>query len=161
MHIRCRQIHITYLVVNSPAARSPLGNADRQTARGSEKPALHRPRRRVAAPARVARELRLLSGRTRARTLRDQRRRRRLAFVTPLGVAGNGFQDLAYPVWHAFMSGILDTPRLTVSGRVSVLEPFIKTSVASKSLVAEVPIQNSTGAPASGQLIAQVVEDFD
>jgi hypothetical protein len=70
----------------------------------------------------------------------------RRKFNLPLSFVGQGFQDLAYPLWHAWESGIVQTPTLTSAGGVYVSDVFVKPRVApSKRLEVEVTLRNTTG----------------
>jgi len=82
---------------------------------------------------------------------RDPMKLRR-RFNLPLAFTHQGFQDLAYPIWGAFQSGILVAPQLVMSGPVYVADVFVKPSVATKELAAEVTLTNTTPKPASGTL---------
>ena len=57
----------------------------------------------------------------------------RRSFNMPLHFTHNGFQDLAYPGWSAFPSGILVTPTFVSAGRVYVSDVFCKPSVAKRT----------------------------
>lgn len=81
----------------------------------------------------------------------------RRKFNLPFNFAQNGFQDLAYPVWHAFQSGILQTPVLVASGSTYAADVFCKPSVARKELAVDVTLSNRGAKPASGQLVCQAV----
>ncbi len=83
----------------------------------------------------------------------------RRSFVIPLAMTGGGFQDLAYPVWHGFESGILDTPTLTVAGSVAVWDVFVKPSVANHVLESEVTVRNTTATPVTAQVEQSVWDD--
>ncbi len=80
----------------------------------------------------------------------------RRKFNLPLAFAGQGFQDLAYPIWKAFQSGILATPTLTAAGPVYASNVFIKPSVAKKQLGVEVSLVNNTDQPFQGELSVDV-----
>ena len=55
-------------------------------------------------------------------------------FNLPLEFANKGFQDLAYPVWNGFQSGILGTPTLTVAGGPAyVADVFLQAPRRSKA----------------------------
>ena len=69
----------------------------------------------------------------------------RKQFNLPVDYFGQGFQDLAYPVWNAAQSGIVQTPTLTSAGGVYTADTFVKPNVAKKELVAEVTVTNATG----------------
>jgi hypothetical protein len=87
---------------------------------------------------------------------RDPMKLRR-KFNLPLSFSHQGFQDLAYPVWNAFQSGILVAPQLVVSGPVYVADVFVKPSVARKELTAEVTVTNTTRKPVTGSLLCTAV----
>lgn len=82
----------------------------------------------------------------------------RRAFNLPLQFSRNGFQDLSYPVWGAFQSGILVTPSLVSAGPVYVADVFCKPSVAAMELALEVTVNNPSARDVTGQLSCQVVE---
>jgi hypothetical protein len=71
---------------------------------------------------------------------------------------GDGFQDLAYPIWNHPESGILETPLLFAVGPAYVADVFIKPSVAKKELAVDVTLSNPTGQPVDGELIWEVVD---
>ena len=79
----------------------------------------------------------------------------RKMFNTPLSVVSNGFQDLDYPIWHAWQSGILVAPTLTTTGSVYASDVFVKPSVAKKSLAAEITL---TGTSGSGEVVCEAVD---
>ena len=72
---------------------------------------------------------------------------------------GSGFQDFDYPVWGSPQSGILTTPSLISAGPVYASDVFVKPSVRSKSLAAEVTLSNSTGNDAAGEIRAEAVDE--
>jgi hypothetical protein len=77
----------------------------------------------------------------------------RTKFNLPLEFAVKGFQDLAYPIWNGFSSGILGTPTLTVGGGPAyVADVFCRPSVAGKRMTADVTVANPTGSPVSGTI---------
>ena len=76
----------------------------------------------------------------------------RRKFNLPLAFAGQGFQDLAYPIWKAFQSGILAAPTLTAAGPVYAADVFVKPSVAKKQLAADVTLTNTAARAASGEV---------
>ena len=76
----------------------------------------------------------------------------RKRFNLPLSFSHQGFQDLAYPIWGAFQSGILVAPQLIVGGPVYVADVFVKPSVAKKELTAEITLTNTTVKPVTGTL---------
>lgn len=88
---------------------------------------------------------------------RDPMKLRR-RFNLPLSVTRSGFQELAYPIFPHFESGILKTPELVVAGPVKAVDVFAKTSVSRRRLDTEVEILNTTSGPVSGQLVAEVVD---
>ncbi len=71
----------------------------------------------------------------------------RRKFNTPLSVVGTGFQDLAYPIWHGWQSGILATPVLTIAGTTYAADVFCKPSVANKEIAAEIILRNNEAHP--------------
>lgn len=81
----------------------------------------------------------------------------RRKFNVPLSFVGQGFQDLAYPVWNAWQSGIVQTPVLTSAGGVYVSDVFVRPSVSKKELVADITITNGAK-PAGGRVTVQAVD---
>jgi beta-galactosidase len=81
----------------------------------------------------------------------------RKSFNLPLEFASHGFQDLAYPIWNAFRSGILFTPELVVGGPVYSADVFCKPSVARKEMAAEVTLTNTSDQPAAGEVLCALV----
>lgn len=78
----------------------------------------------------------------------------RKKFNLPLRYSHEGFQDLAYPVWNAFYSGILIAPEFVAAGPVRASDVFVKPSVAKKQLAVEVTVANPGGAAgAQGALL--------
>ncbi|MBC8136117.1 MAG: hypothetical protein H8F28_09550, partial [Fibrella sp.] len=84
--------------------------------------------------------------------------KQRKMFNIPLSFVGNGFQDLSYPVWHAWQSGILVAPTLTTTGSVYAADVFVKTSVAKKSLATEVTLSNVSGGNRDAEVVCEVIE---
>jgi len=82
----------------------------------------------------------------------------RRRYNTPLQVTERGFQDLAYPVWHTFQSGILITPTLVSAGPTYVSDVFCKPSVAKKELALEVTVTNPDSRPAAGEVMFEAVD---
>ncbi|MGO9115205.1 MAG: glycoside hydrolase family 2 TIM barrel-domain containing protein [Thermoguttaceae bacterium] len=78
-------------------------------------------------------------------------------FNTPLQFTHSGFQDLAYPVWNAFQSGILVAPTFVSAGRVYVSDVFCKPSIAKKSLELDVTVANSSSSAVAGDVICEAV----
>ncbi|MCX7799283.1 MAG: hypothetical protein N2109_02960 [Fimbriimonadales bacterium] len=85
----------------------------------------------------------------------------RRKFNLPLEVTRQGFQDLAYPIWNAFYSGILETPELTVTGPSFVQDVFVQPKVSDGTVTAEVQVANGPAQvrcdvvdPVSGQILA-------
>ena len=66
----------------------------------------------------------------------------RKTFNLPLSFTGRGFQDLAYPVWNAFQSGILDTPVLECAGPTYAKDVFVQPKWQGRQLVADVEVGN-------------------
>jgi len=83
----------------------------------------------------------------------------RRTFNFPLEVTTRGFQDLAYPVWHHFQSGILVTPTLVAAGPAYVSDVFCKPSVARKELALEVTVSNPTSKAIRGEVLCQAVNE--
>ncbi|MBC7807934.1 MAG: hypothetical protein H7145_17530, partial [Akkermansiaceae bacterium] len=79
-------------------------------------------------------------------------------FNIPLSFVGNGFQDLSYPVWHAWQSGILVAPTLTAAGSVYAADVFVKPSVKDRSLATEVTLSNVSGKNADAEVACEVVD---
>lgn len=82
----------------------------------------------------------------------------RKQFNIPLSFTGRGFQDLAYPVWNAWQSGIVQTPVLTSANEIYVSDVFVKPSVAQKKLTADITVRNPSGQIGSVGLGAEVVD---
>ena len=78
-------------------------------------------------------------------------------FNLPLSFTHMGFQDLAYPVWNAFQSGILVTPELVAAGPVYSADVFCKPSVARKELAVDVTLSNPTTQAATGEVVCAAV----
>ncbi len=70
---------------------------------------------------------------------------------------GEGFQDLAYPIWRHSQSGILVTPELVCAGPVYTADVFCQPSVAQRALDLEVTLQNGSDQPQSGELLCAAV----
>lgn len=79
-------------------------------------------------------------------------------FNLPLSFTHMGFQDLAYPVWNAFQSGILVTPELVASGPVYSADVFCRPSVARKELAVDVTVSNPTGQAEAGDVVCTAVD---
>lgn len=67
----------------------------------------------------------------------------RRKFNLPLSFVGQGFQDLAYPIWNAWQSGIIQTPTLTCAGSIYASDVFVKPSVAEKRLEADITLTST------------------
>lgn len=76
----------------------------------------------------------------------------------PLAWTHQGFQDLAYPIWGHFESGILQTPTLTAAGPVRAADIFCKPSVNRKELALEVTLANPGVKPVAGEVVCQAVD---
>jgi len=76
----------------------------------------------------------------------------RKKFNLPLSFTHQGFQDLAYPIWGAFQSGILVAPTLEVSGPVCISDVFIRPSVIKMTLTVDVTLTNTAKARSSGRI---------
>jgi beta-galactosidase len=81
----------------------------------------------------------------------------RKRFNLPLDFSHQGFQDLAYPVWGHFESGILVTPGFIAAGPVAAADVFVKPSVAKKELAVEILVANRTGAGAAARVTCEAV----
>lgn len=81
----------------------------------------------------------------------------RKKFNIPLEKTSAGFQDLAYPIWHHFQSGILMTPSLVMAGPTYVADAFPIPSVSKKELALEVTLNRPMGEKVSGELICEAV----
>jgi hypothetical protein len=79
-------------------------------------------------------------------------------FNLPLSFTHMGFQDLAYPVWNAFQSGMLVTPELVAAGPVYSADVFCKPSVARKELAVDVTLSNPTAQAAAGEVVCAAVD---
>ncbi len=75
----------------------------------------------------------------------------------PLKYLGDGFQDLAYPIWNHGQSGLLVTPELVAAGTVYAADVFVKPSVAKQELAVEVTLKNGSATPQSGELVCEAV----
>lgn len=82
----------------------------------------------------------------------------RKRFNLPLSFTHNGFQDLAYPVWNAFQSGLLVTPELVSTGPVYTTDVFCKPSVARKELAVDVTLANPGLEAAKGEVVCAAVD---
>lgn len=85
----------------------------------------------------------------------------RRKFNIPLDVAKGGFQDLAYPIWNSFYSGILETPVLTLTGSAYADDVFVRPKVSEGTVEAEVTVRGGPAQvrcdvvdPISGQILA-------
>ena len=75
----------------------------------------------------------------------------------PKRYLGEGFQDLAYPIWNHPQSGLLVTPELVAAGTVYAADVFVKPSVANKELALEVTLRNGSSAAQSGELVCEAI----
>ena len=82
----------------------------------------------------------------------------RKKFNLPIKYIGDGFQDLAYPVWSSARSGILNTPEFVCAGAVKPTDIFVKTSVSKKQIDADITLINTTDKPASGEVSTDAVD---
>ena len=82
----------------------------------------------------------------------------RKTFNMPKKFFGDGFQDLAYPIWNAPQSGILVTPELVCAGPAYAADVFCKPSVAKKGLAVEVTVANAGDRAASGTIRCEAVD---
>ncbi len=76
----------------------------------------------------------------------------RRTFNLPMGFFGQGFQDLAYPIWNNAQSGMLEAPTLVSAGSTYASDVFVKPSVANHQLAAQITLTNSTNANVSGEV---------
>ena len=89
----------------------------------------------------------------------DNPLRLRKTFNLPLKFFGDGFQDLAYPIWNAPLSGILATPELSCVGPAYAADVFCKPSVARKALDVDVTVANPGPKPLEGEVVCEAVDD--
>jgi len=82
----------------------------------------------------------------------------RRRFNLPLRFFGEGFQDLAYPIWNHAQSGILFTPEFVCAGAVRTADTFVKPSVARKELVVETDLAAPVDAAARGEIVCEAVD---
>jgi hypothetical protein len=82
----------------------------------------------------------------------------RQVFNYPLSVTKRGFQDLAYPIWGSFQSGILDPVRLVSTGAVYATDVFVKPNVADKRLDAEITLQSHLPSDSNVSLTIEAVD---
>ena len=85
----------------------------------------------------------------------------RRKFNLPLDVTKGGFQDLAYPIWNSFYSGILETPVLTLTGSAYAEDVFVKPKVSEGTVETEVTVRGGSAQvrcdvvdPTSSQILA-------
>ncbi|MGD0089054.1 MAG: glycoside hydrolase family 2 TIM barrel-domain containing protein [Planctomycetota bacterium] len=83
--------------------------------------------------------------------------RLRRAFNYPLSVTGRGFQDLAYPVWSHFESGMLVTPEFVMAGPAYTADVFCQPSVARKELALEVTLKRPAGEKLAAEILCEAV----
>ncbi len=81
----------------------------------------------------------------------------RRRFNLPLKFSHDGFQDLAYPIWNQFQSGILVTPEFVAAGPAYARDVFCKPSVARKELAVEVIVANPSGKEVTGEVVCVAV----
>ncbi|MBI5383711.1 MAG: hypothetical protein HZA90_03390 [Verrucomicrobia bacterium] len=81
----------------------------------------------------------------------------RKRFNLPKSFFGQGFQDLAYPIWNHPQSGILVTPELVAAGPTYLSDVFVKPSVAKKELTAELMLKNPGSQEAAGEVLCEAV----
>ncbi len=74
---------------------------------------------------------------------------------------GDGFQDLAYPIWNHPESGILVTPTLVSAGPTYVADVFCKPSVARQALAVDVTLANPGSQAAAGEVVCEAVGGDD
>ncbi len=83
----------------------------------------------------------------------------RKRYNLPLSYSSQGFQDLSYPVWSHFESGILVTPTFVAAGAVKASDVFCKPSVARKEVALEVTLANPSAQNANGEIACEVVNE--
>ncbi len=83
----------------------------------------------------------------------------RRSFNLPLQFSHNGFQDLSYPVWGAFQSGILVAPTFVSAGPAYVTNVFCKPSVARKELALEVTVANASAKETTLELACEAIDE--
>ena len=76
----------------------------------------------------------------------------RKTFNLPIKFFGEGFQDLAYPIWNQAQSGILATPELVSVEPAHAADVFVRPSVATKTLAADVSVKNHYGRSGSSEI---------
>ncbi len=81
----------------------------------------------------------------------------RRTFNYPVRLLGEGFQEMAYPIWNHAQSGILVTPTFVSAGAVKVADVFCKPSVAKKSLALEIMLSNPSKSQMSGEFVCEAV----
>ncbi|MBN2139117.1 MAG: hypothetical protein JW720_15020 [Sedimentisphaerales bacterium] len=81
----------------------------------------------------------------------------RKKFYLPLQYLGEGFQDLAYPIWRHPQSGILAAPELVTAGAGKTTDVFCKPSVDNNELALEVTVSNTRKSDVSGSIICRAV----
>ena len=82
----------------------------------------------------------------------------RRRFNLPRKYSGDGFQDLAYPIWNHFESGILQTPELVAAGAVYAADVFCQPSVARQELAVEVTLLNASATAQAGEVRWEAVD---
>lgn len=82
----------------------------------------------------------------------------RKKFNLPVKYFGDGFQDLAYPIWNHPQSGILVTPELVAAGTVYISDVFVKPSVTQQQLSLDLAIKNPTDRKVLAQVACEVVD---
>ncbi len=83
----------------------------------------------------------------------------RRRFNLPLRFSHEGFQDLAYPVWNHFQSGLLQTPEWVAAGPVYAADVFCKPSVRRQTLEAEVTVANPGAEAVAGEVHWEALEE--
>ena len=89
----------------------------------------------------------------------DEPLKLRRTFNTPIKFFGDGFQDMAYPIWNNPQSGILETPVLTSVGSTYASDVFVQPSVVKKQLNAQITLQNSSKTEAIGTVEWTAIDD--
>jgi beta-galactosidase len=84
----------------------------------------------------------------------------RKRFNLPIKFSQDGFQDLAYPIWSHFESGILVTPEFVAAGGSAyAADVFCMPSVADKRLTVQLTLRNTSANEVRGDVVLEAVND--
>jgi Glycosyl hydrolases family 2/Glycosyl hydrolase 2 galactose-binding domain-like/Glycosyl hydrolases family 2, TIM barrel domain len=83
----------------------------------------------------------------------------RRTFNVPPKFFGDGWQDLAYPIWNHAESGILLAPEFIATGPVYAADVFCKPSVGRREMAAEITLANPGDQAVSGELRWEAVNE--